>query len=268
MLHPVDARVLFTLPNGDLTIFGTTEQATAVGQVEARATREDVGYLLAAANRYFPNAGLGERDVLAAWAGIRPLARTLAAGDLGSASREHTIERGPRGVVHVTGGKLTTYRSMAAEVVDALTDSRAPRHRSTADSALPGGERAPSLLMEEASRVVRDDAVRARLVSAYGTRWRDVWNATSDPRARERLVPDHPVVGAELVYSVSNEMVMTLGDLLIRRTRLAFVMPDQGRALAPEAARWVKPLLGWDADAAGNAVADYDAEVERVFAVK
>jgi glycerol-3-phosphate dehydrogenase len=62
-------------------------------------------------------------------------------------------------------------------------------------------------------------------------------------------------------------MVMTLGDLLIRRTRLAFVMPDQGRALAPEAARWVKPLLGWDADAAGSSVADYDAEVERVFQV-
>ena len=265
MIHPVDGRVLFTLPAGEQAIIGTTETRTRAGDNHARATGEDVAYLLTAANSYFPDAGLSDRSVIAAWSGIRPLARKLASGDPGSASREHTIERGPRGVIHVTGGKLTTYREMASQVVD--TFARVDGDH-TSSEPLPGGEQSLDDLRSEAAGEVTDAAVRERLVMSYGTRWRDVWSlGNGQPALRELVSPDHAVIGAELVHGVRREMAVTLGDLLIRRTHLAFESADQARAIAPRVAEIVSSLLGWNSSQRETALSDYEDEVRSTFAV-
>ena len=267
MLHPSDGRVLFALPACDQAIIGTTETPTAPGDRESRASREDVAYLLAAANRYFPDAALGEGDIVAAWSGIRPLAQQLTTGDVGSASREHTIMRGPHGIVHVTGGKLTTYREMASQVVDQLAGPEATMER-TATTPLPGGDRAVEDVKSEAGEVVTDGAVRDRLVFAYGTRWRDVWDLGDErPELRERLDPAHAVIGAEVVHAVEREMAMSLGDVLIRRTHLAFESPDQARAIAPAAANLMGSMLGWSATSRDAALRAYGAELERTFRI-
>jgi len=120
MLSPTDGRVMFVLPAGEQTIIGTTDTETDESPDEVRASRADVQYLLDAANAYFPAAKLTPDDVVAAWAGIRPL---IASGNTRSpaqASREHAIATGPRGVIQVTGGKLTTYRAMSEEVVNVV----------------------------------------------------------------------------------------------------------------------------------------------------
>jgi glycerol-3-phosphate dehydrogenase len=267
MLHPRDGRVLFALPAGDQAIIGTTETPTSPGEAESRATRADVSYLLEAANAYFPVARLVETDVLSAWSGVRPLAQQLASGDVGSASREHTIAHGPRGVIHVTGGKLTTYREMASQVVD--TFAAAPtRTARTAVVPLPGGERPVDAVREEAGAVIEDSAVRDRLVFAYGTRWRDVWALGQEqPALRDRLSPSQAVTGAEIVYGVTNEMALTLGDLLLRRTHLAFEMPDQALAVASVAAKLVAPVLGWSDRVLESHVRAYEHEVSRTFSI-
>ena len=266
MLHPGDGRVLFTLPAGDQAIIGTTETPTRAADRESRATRADVLYLLNAANSYFPEAELGPSDVIAAWSGIRPLARQLATDDVGSTSREHAIVRGPRGVVHVTGGKLTTYRAMASQVVNAFAKRSAGER--TASTPLPGGESSIEDLMDDAARVIVDEAVRTRLVHSHGTRWRDVWSLGLDqPELREPLSPSHDIIGAELVYGVKQEMAMTLGDLLIRRTHLAFATPDHARALVPRVTDLVAPLLGWDQAATTAALRDYEEELQRTFSI-
>jgi glycerol-3-phosphate dehydrogenase len=267
MIHPADGRVLFTLPASDQTIIGTTETPTGSADRESRASREEVAYLLSAANAYFPGAKLATSDVISAWSGIRPLARQLATGDVGSASREHTIARGPRGVVHVTGGKLTTYREMASQVVDLFAGPEALPER-TALLPLPGGERSVDELRTEAALAIADDEVRDRLVLAHGSRWRDIWALGEDrPELRERLSPSHAVIGAEFVYGVQREMAMTLGDLLIRRTRLAFEAPDQARSLAPGVSDLVVPVLHWTAHDRTTALREYDGEVSRTFGV-
>jgi glycerol-3-phosphate dehydrogenase len=267
MIHPADGRVLFTLPAGDQTIIGTTETPTRASERESRASHDDVTYLLDAANAYFPGASLKSSDVVAAWSGIRPLARQLATGDVGSASREHTIEHGPRGVIHVTGGKLTTYREMASQVVDLFAGPEA-RDSTTAAVPLPGGDRTVEDVTAEASAVLADTAVRDRLASAYGTRWRDVVSlAEADPRLGERVSDSHPVIAAEFVHAVEREMAVTLGDLLLRRTHLAFEMTDQARSLAPHVANLIAAHFGWTTADRDAALRDYEEEIARTFTI-
>lgn len=267
MIHPADGRVLFTLPAADQTIIGTTETPTGPADRESRASNEDVVYLLAAANAYFPAANLTTSDVMSAWSGIRPLARQLATSDVGSASREHTIARGPKGVVHVTGGKLTTYREMASQVVDLLADHEARPER-TALLPLPGGDRSVDELKSEAAEAIADEEARDRLVLAHGSRWREVWSLVEErPQLGERLSASHAVIGAEFVYGAQREMAMTLGDLLIRRTHLAFESPDQARALAPLVADLVAPILRWTPHDCTTSLRDYEGESTRIFAV-
>jgi len=266
MIHPADGRVLFTLPAGEQTIIGTTDIPTTPGKSESKATHPEVAYLIAAANVYFPNAALTPDDVIAAWSGIRPLAQQLSSGDVGSASREHTIARGPRGVVHVTGGKLTTYREMASQVVD-MIDPNGGTGR-TAVVPLPGGEQSLEDVQGAAAESIHDDAVRDRLVMACGTRWRDVWElGASHPALRERLSPSHAVIGAEMVYGVRQEMALTLGDLLVRRTHLAFESADQALAVAPVVAELVAPVMGWSSADRDAALGAYEVEVAATFAV-
>jgi glycerol-3-phosphate dehydrogenase len=181
LLSPIDGRVMFVLPAGACTIIGTTETPADSGPDTIRASEADVDYLLRSANALFPQARLARADVIAAWAGIRPLAATRAAREASStasASREHTIERDARGLVTVSGGKLTTYRAMAAQVVDAVGSALGRRlPRATTDRVpLGGGDIAPRALLGDATRETGDAAVAHRLVHAHGSRWRHVWS--------------------------------------------------------------------------------------------
>jgi glycerol-3-phosphate dehydrogenase len=274
LLAPQDERVMFVLPAGDFAIIGTTDTYEAVSPDEVRANEQDVAYLLQAANHFFPSAKLTRDDVVSAWAGLRPLAAEGSSGgdDPSGASREHDVAEVTPGLVRVTGGKLTTYRAMAHEVVDAALhslDIRRPAAR-TARVPLAGGE------LSDVGREVRDatdktgDAAAAeRLVHAHGSAWREVWRfAEAEPSLRERIDPARPYVMAELRHAVEHELALTLGDLLVRRTPVAFETRDHGRGAArrvlPEVARW----LCWDERAAEAALAAYDAEVERIFRVE
>ena len=137
MISPDDGRVMFTLPSGDETVFGTTDLRTDESPDDVKASDHEITYLLRAANFYFPDASLTPDDVVSTWAGIRPLAAAPAGTSPSSISREHRISRDPIGVIVVTGGKLTTYRSMAAEVVDHVETVLGRRHVAARTDAEP-----------------------------------------------------------------------------------------------------------------------------------
>jgi glycerol-3-phosphate dehydrogenase len=118
LIAPDDGRVMFVLPSGDRAIVGTTDIFTDESPDDVKASDAEIDYLLRAANYYFPDARLSHDDIVDTWAGIRPLAASPPGASPSSISREHRISADASGVVVVTGGKLTTYRSMAAEVVD------------------------------------------------------------------------------------------------------------------------------------------------------
>lgn len=268
LLSPRDGRVLFTLPAGPHSIIGTTETTTSEPPDSVRASHDDVRYLLDAVNSFFPRASLRGDDVVSAWAGIRPLLPTR--GSAGAATREHAITVDDRGVVTITGGKLTTYRVMAAQAVDTAMrrlGHAVARPSATTDSALPGGD-FTSLdgLIAEIARSTDDVQLAEHLAKNHGSRWAAVWERIRAGGAR-RLVDDLPYTEGELRYAVDREMALTLGDLLIRRTHLAFETRDHGRSIAARVAAVVAPLLSWDDDARRRAVGDYEAEIERTFAI-
>ncbi|HEX4628036.1 MAG TPA: glycerol-3-phosphate dehydrogenase/oxidase, partial [Gemmatimonadales bacterium] len=149
LMSPLDGRVMFVIPWGDLSYIGTTDTDEDASPEEVRATARDVIYLLRSANAFFPQARLSPRDVIATWAGLRPLLRPTRAVAPSQASREHRVVESPSGLVTIAGGKLTTHRVMARDVVDRVAyrlralDGRPRAPRAPTDRMpLPGGETA------------------------------------------------------------------------------------------------------------------------------
>ena len=270
LLSPLDGRVMFVLPSGTSAIIGTTDTPTRSDPDEVRASEEDIAYLLETANVFFPSAHLTRSDVISAWAGIRPLIAggyTAGAG----ASREHALEWSPAGMLTVTGGKLTAYRAIAAEVIDAVQQrlGRSPTRSTTDRVPLPGGD-IPSLdaALARARAIIPDTAVAERLVMAHGSAWQRVWmRGETDARMRERIIPELPYILAEMPHAVEEERAFTLADLLIRRTHIAFETEDNGRAAARRVAPVIAPLLGWNVAEIDRQLEGYGAEARRIFAV-
>ncbi|MDE3150667.1 MAG: glycerol-3-phosphate dehydrogenase/oxidase [Gemmatimonadota bacterium] len=237
LLSPVDGRVMFALPAGRFTVFGTTDTFTDASPDQVRPSEDDVAYLLRAANTFFPSSELARGDVISAWAGIRPLVATTADSP-NAASREHAIEITPAGVVTITGGKLTTYRIMAQQVVNVVCRRiGAGRTSITAHAPLPDDTPA------------RDAACAA------------------DARAAQLIIPGLEWRWGELAWAARSAHAATLADLLIRRTKLAFETPDHGLGVAGAVAEYVAPLLRWEGAAVRAAVDAYGAEVDRIFGV-
>ena len=269
LLSPIDGRVMFVLPSTATTIIGTTDTPTEERPEEVRASAGDVEYLLGSVNAFFPSAKLGASDVLASWAGIRPLIAAGYSNGPASASREHRIDRSRSGLVSVTGGKLTTYRAMAAEVVTVVERAlgRTPTRPRTDREPLPGGDlRTLDEALRAAELEVGDAVVAKRLVEAHGSRWREVASlTTAEPALARRMVRELPYLLAEVVHAVEREMALTLGDLLVRRLHIAYETADHGRAAARVATAVLAGRLGWDNARARTELARYEAEVTSIF---
>jgi glycerol-3-phosphate dehydrogenase len=252
-------RVVFVIPWGTRTVVGTTDTFYKGPPEEALADRADVDYLLEVGNHYFPGAKLGLDDVLATWSGLRPLLKPSRDASASAVPREHHLESRP-GLVTIAGGKLTTYRRMAVEVVDTVCEQLAtkPEAARTAERALPGGEGLDG--SDDAVTGVRDKLeatglpadVAAHLAETYGARGSAiVARVSADPALRDRVDAELPFIRAEIDEAVDVELASTLCDLLERRVPLALHARDQGLAAAPQAAARMGARLGWsDADVA------------------
>ncbi|HEX8832429.1 MAG TPA: glycerol-3-phosphate dehydrogenase C-terminal domain-containing protein, partial [Longimicrobium sp.] len=259
------------LPWGDFTYVGTTDTDYHGSPAEVRADAADVEYLVKSANSVFPEANLTSADVVSTWAGIRPLLAPAQGGAKESAtSREHEIWWDRSGLLSIAGGKLTTYRVMAEEVVDRAADRLQQRHRvesgisPTADLPLPGAPRGSwtefaKRIVEDADTIGIGGEVGRHLARAYGEDADALLAAIRADRALgERIVPGHPYVWAEVPHAVRNEMAVTLDDVLIRRLHLFYEAGDGGLSVARSIAERMagEAGIGWDP-------AEIDAQVER-----
>jgi glycerol-3-phosphate dehydrogenase len=272
LTSPIDGRVMFVLPWGDLSLIGTTDTDETVSPDEVRATGADVVYLLRSANALFPEARLGPRDVVSTWAGLRCLLAPDKSQPASTVSREHRLIEATSGLITIAGGKLTTYRRMAAEVVDRVVkrlrelDGRPLPPRAPTDrEPLPGGESADLEVLVEALRQRDVSEARARhLVYSYGSEAAAVLNlAERDRSLREPLVAGRPEIWAQVAYAVDREMAAHLSDVLIRRLHLFYEDMAHGSPVSPAVAARLAELLGWDDSQRDAEVADYTAQVKR-----
>ena len=252
---------------------GTTDDEYGGSLDHPRATRSDVAEVLDMVSDCFPQQNLGYDDVLATWAGVRPLIREQGKSTRDT-SREDAVWHSPPGVITVAGGKLTTYRQMAHRVLDLADADLGPTSGTpgrTAAVPLPGAVVDPHGLADpsglEAYHAQRSrDLVEAgvepsvveRLCWLYGKQLDDLLElAADDPSWLEPLHPDVPALRGEVFLAVDREMALTLTDFMDRRAALLLFSPDFGLAGAEAAAEIMGEALGWKAERVASELAEY-----------
>jgi glycerol-3-phosphate dehydrogenase len=260
--HPDDGRPVFALPWEGATMIGTTDLDHREPLAhEPGITRTELHYLLRAAQRQFPAHGLRSADIVSTWAGVRPVVASGQAVDPSKEGREHLVVE-EEGLITVTGGKLTTFRSTALHALT-LAAPRVP--------ALQRPLRADAPVLAP----VPADVLLA--LAALPQRQQHDWLARHGARAADVLAAAQPgeaeTIGAtgtswaELRWACRHEAVQQLDDLLLRRTRLGLLLPHGGLALAPRLRPIVQQELGWDDDRWQRECERYRALIDACYAV-
>ncbi|HLB45989.1 MAG TPA: glycerol-3-phosphate dehydrogenase/oxidase [Anaerolineales bacterium] len=260
-------RTLYAVPWRHTCIIGTTDTDYAGDLDDVYAQKDEVEGILESANRAFTDAHLRAADVISTYAGLRPLVRSHTRAAY-RATREHQISASPSGLISIAGGKLTTHRAMAKEVVD-LASAHLQRATHCRTDRLPldpdvASLQAISALVDSAHSAATDldDEVIQHLVSAYGSQcWQVLQLANQDQSLKRRIVDDLPYLYAEVPYAAHSEMARTLNDVMIRRMHIIHEDKQQGLAHAAHIAALMGRYLGWDADEIARQVNAYRQQV-------
>ncbi|MFB6142913.1 MAG: glycerol-3-phosphate dehydrogenase [Halorientalis sp.] len=258
-LPSTDGRVIFVVPWNGRSLVGTTDTDYEGDPGTARATADDVAYLLEEAGRYFPALDAG--DVQFTYAGVRPLYDSDPTADASAVSRAHeVVHHDHAGLFSLVGAKITPFRRAAEDATDAVADHLgvdAPCR--TADVALPGGR--------DGARATRDtdlpaDTV-AHLESLYGARADVVLaRAAEEPRLAEPLCAHTQDILAQVAVAVETEYARRLTDVVFRRCTVGWA-ECEGRDAVEAAADEMARLLGWDDDRRRAELDRYEGVLER-----
>jgi glycerol-3-phosphate dehydrogenase len=221
-----DGRFVFLIPWEDRFYAGTTDTAYSGDLDHPAVADSDRDYILAAMAPYFPE--VTGRDVVASWAGLRPLLSQDETGTdarTSDLSRRHVVFEDPPGLFTITGGKLTTYRAMAEDLVDRVSGTLGNYRRGQTRSIPLGLHGAPSAAahaaIADAARLGLPPRAGARLVRRYGDDWREAVRLIERDRSLGEPAADGlPVLNVELILARSREMAITDEDVLVRRVRL------------------------------------------------
>ncbi len=269
-IHRTEKSVLFVIPWGRHWIIGTTDTAWDLDKAHPAASRADIDYLLDQVNTILREP-LGHEDVEGVYAGLRPLL-TGESEPTSKISREHTVVTPVPGLVMIAGGKLTTYRVMGKDAVDAAAHSLRTTVNLTlrdsitdrvplvgADSYETRSNQRVLLSRRSGLHVARID----HLLNRYGGMVDDLLALIAErDELGEPLEGAEDYLAAEVVYAVTHEAARHLDDVLTRRTRISIETFDRGVAAAPAAARLMAEELGWDQARLDDEVDHYLRRVE------
>jgi glycerol-3-phosphate dehydrogenase len=253
MILRTDKSVLFFIPWGQHWIVGTTDTDFSGDPAEPAPTEDDVEYILAAANRVLARP-LTRGDVVAVYAGLRPLVDPRVgngAKPTTKLSREHVVDTPVPGLASIAGGKFTTYRLMARDVIDAAVADFGREVPGSVTGQVPLlGADGLAAVQPAAGRLAEDYGVPREavehLLDRYGTRAEEVLRlARADAGLARPLAQGHPYLRAEVAYAVTHENALHVEDVLMRRTRLFIESADAGAGAAADVAAIMGRLLGW-----------------------
>jgi glycerol-3-phosphate dehydrogenase len=227
-----DGRVLFAIPWHDRTLVGTTDTPITEVTLEPRALEEEIEFLLVHAARYLVKDP-ARSDVRSVFVGIRPLARSGDVGDTAALSREHTLLVSESGLLTIAGGKWTTYRKMAEDVVE--------------HAAVLGGLEPLECVTERLNiHGFHERAERFGELAIYGADALEIQALMREDGLDRRLHPSLPIRAAEVVWAARHEMARTVDDVLARRTRSLLLDARATMEIAPEVAATLAAELGRD----------------------
>lgn len=272
--HPKDKRVMFAIPWGDLTYLGTTDTPYAEPPELVCADAADVDYLLATARDYFPAYPIATEIIMATWAGLRSLVQPKAKDPdraPSSISREHEIKVANDGLVTVAGGKLTTYRRVAVQVVDTVAREFRKRGESisiarrshTERHPLPGAldmGRVEQLVFELHRRVhgLLSLSTLGYLVDTYGSNATGITElCIADQNLCSPLLQGRPEILAQVHWAVEQEFATHLEDFFVRRTQLYYRDANHGLDALPTVTGCMATLLGWSPDQSARQQSEY-----------
>ena len=261
---PKDHRSVFVVPQDDVTYIGTTDTDYQGPIDDPQCTPEDIAYLLDAINAS-STTKLTASDIVGTWAGLRPLVKSASSGRTADLSRRHRVAESHSGVVTVTGGKLTTYREMAADTVDevvrdVLRDAAPPGATKCRTKKLPlrGADGYDSVPLAAAGFPHTPPSSVQHLAQRYGGEARAVMSLIeTDPTLAEPLVEGLPYLRVEAVFAARYEMAQSVDDVLSRRTRARLWARDAAVAAADDVASLIAPELGWSTEQAGASAAEF-----------
>lgn len=275
-------RVVFIIPWPGHWIIGTTDHPDSRPPESLSAPGEDVDELLEVVNRRL-DIDLSRGDIVGTYAGMRPLVGDPG-GSTVKASREHRVSGEAGGLVRISGGKYTTYRVMARDVVDAALGKREARRRPSRTKELPLVGAAPHRELDQIAdslvQPLRDAAaargetrapwpprVARRLADRHGRQAVDVMSLARDLDLAVPLGLGVEHLEAEVAWAARHELALSLDDVLARRMRLAQELPDRGASIAPRAAEVLGDELGWDGPRRQREVAAYLERARREYGV-
>ncbi len=243
-----DGRVLFVLPWEDHALIGTTDEPAEINE-HPRPLDAEIDYLLRHVGRYF-NLKVDKADIKAAWSGLRPLVSDPNAADTAKLARDHVIEESASGLLTIAGGKWTTYRKMAADTVDHALKQfalAAPKGCQTESLRVLGSANYdPSGAQRLSEKYGLPGDVATHLHSCYGDQAAKVAElARQDNNAR--LPQQLPLLEAEVLYAVRNEMAERVIDVLARRLSLALLDTRVAKEVSGRVLELMAGELGWDA---------------------
>lgn len=241
-----DGRVLFAVPWRDRVVLGTTDTPLATRSLEPRATQEERDFLLEHAARYLARDPT-EDDVLSVFAGLRPLVSAGDSKDTAALSRDHRILVSESGLVTVTGGKWTTYRKMAEDVVDHA-------------EMLAGLSGRPCQTRELPIFGATDATSEQPELAFYGSEAARIQKILCDrPGAQASVHPRLSLSRAEVIHHARAEMARTVEDVLARRSRCLLLDARASIDAAPEVAALLAAELGRDEGWIASQVREYTA---------
>jgi glycerol-3-phosphate dehydrogenase len=266
LIMRTEKSVLFVIPWGRHWIIGTTDTAWDLGKDEPAASGADVDYLLDHVNSVL-TVPLVLDDIEAVYAGLRPLL-SGGADETAKLSREHTVSQPVPGLTVIAGGKFTTYRVMAEDVVDAATGRLPVNVPGSVTRRLPlAGAVGYEVLWNDRHRLAGRAGLHVarieHLLNRYGSCVDELLEIiAADPSLGEPIPAATDYLKAEAVYAVTHEGALHIEDVLRRRLRASMEEWDQGAAAAPEVAALVAPYLGWDSETAKREAEHYLRQVE------
>lgn len=263
-----DGRVLFAIPWGGRLLVGTTEEETSPG-AELVVTKDDVDYLLRHLNRYLAHP-VTPNDIVSGFAGARPLVGSDEETDTKALARDDVIEVEPVSrLISIMGGKWTTHRAMAEDTVARVQDELGlpATDSATRHHVLCGGV---GYTDDYWRRLVGDPGITPdtarHLASKFGTNAEDVIDLIrEDKELAQPIVSGHPAIRAEVVYSVRQEMAVTVEDVLARRLGFQLYSWRSAIRAAPVVGSLLARELGWGDELTRSAISSYIGKINHLL---